>query len=203
MTHNEDVEEILIARVVGREDSPEDWQNLRQLARSRADLLPRLIDSLEDDCSLRSGMSPFLNAAESVELPIAAGPGRGRDRRWTQGLSGWLAALVLAMLWIGAREPEPVDVLSPVAGTGEPLPAAGSTIPVGDLGGDYMGELPRQILRSQAISDAEGIELVYVRRVVMRTKVPELYEMRVDDSGTPFSSTVRPADYRTRRVQSH
>ena len=176
---NEQVE-VLFCRVVGREDAPEDWRELRQAARSAPELWAQLADDLEADAALRARLQPDLAAADRVPLPPAPAGGL-RARR---GSSGWLCAAALALLWLWStraghqadarpEDPPPTDAV---------------------VAGVAVTELPRVVLDSRAT--AAGVEVVYVRRIVERATVRDLMQVHRDEAGQPFASVAQPAAWR-------
>jgi hypothetical protein len=177
---NEQVE-VLLCRVVGREDAPDDWRELRDAARSAPELWSQLADDLEADAALRARLLPDLAAAERVELPPAPGPVRASG-----AFLGWLCAAVVALAWLWT--------LRSGGSAGPGAPEAPAAVAAGPADGIAVGELPRVVLTSRQVGD--GVEVVYVRRVVERATVRELRQLHRDEAGLPFAAQVRPASWR-------
>ena len=62
--------EILIGRVVGREDRPEDWRELHSLAEQDQELWQLLVADMEGESVLRAASAECLQSAHRVELPL-------------------------------------------------------------------------------------------------------------------------------------
>lgn len=181
-----DRKEILISRVVGREEQPTDWQELRNLAAQDANLWQRVLVDLESESWLRAACSESLQFAQRVELPLPS-----RRREWTQSIAafinplGWIAALVMGLFWIAT--PDRYDQA--------PVREITATIPITSEG-DFVTELPRVLVSSGLNEVGDAFELMYMRRFIERVQVDQILRMRVDDAGQAFATAVSPADYR-------
>ena len=58
-----------------------------------------------------------------------------------------------------------------------------------------LGELSRVVVRAQPTEDGRGVEVVYVRRVLERKVVDELYQITEDEHGMPMRTQVDPASF--------
>jgi hypothetical protein len=178
--------EILISKLIDREDQPSDWRELRSLAGQDQDLWKGVLADLESECLLRAAGTECLRAAHDVELPL---PVRGMS--WTRSIGavinplGWIAALVMALLWIA----DP----SRLAEVGEQRVI--SAVPIASEG-DIITELPRVLVSSGPNEAGDAFELMYMRRFIERVQVDELLRMRRDESGQPFTTAVSLTDYR-------
>jgi hypothetical protein len=184
-------DEILIDRVIGRDDQPADWRELRSLAAEDKAVWKRLLDSMEDETLLRAASTDFLERASTVEAPLPASRLSPIARVWTQSISrfvsplGWVAALAIALLWI--TEPP----RSMATGLGEAL-----TAPALVADGELITELPRLLVSSEPSAEGDSFELLYMRRILERVRVDEIYSMRRDEAGHSYPATVKAADYR-------
>lgn len=169
--------DLLLNRVVGRDDGPGDWRILREHAQQDPDLWPRLADELEDDMLVRAAVAERGDPAASVALP---GTGLRRLPRPT----GWIAAAVLALLWIGGVRMPWTTETAP-----EPDPAVAAA-PARDV--VELGELPRVVVSTSDVAEDGSVEVVYVRRVLERTRVQDVQTIGVDELGLPFA-TEHPA----------
>ena len=181
-------EDVLISRVVDREEAPTDWRELDRLAAAHGDLWQELLYSLRQDAAVRAVVAPALTAADRSSLPEA----RPVRTRFLYPWVGWAAALLMAVLWIASTGwPGSVSIAT------EPVTAA----PTGVDGADVLGELSRVVVRTRPTDDGKGVEVVYVRRVLERTVVRELYQITEDEYGMPVPTQVdlarfeRPSSY--------
>ena len=56
-------------------------------------------------------------------------------------------------------------------------------------------ELSRVVVRARPTEDGRGVEVVYVRRVLERAVVNELYQISEDEHGMPVATQVDPARF--------
>ncbi|MHC5062732.1 MAG: hypothetical protein ACYTG5_02015 [Planctomycetota bacterium] len=179
-------DEILIDRVIGRDDQPADWRELRSLAADDQNVWKRLLDSMEDETLLRAASSGYLRIAEGVEAPLPT-----RPRPWSRSASrflsplGWIAALAMALLWI-TFPPESISN----------QPAETVTAPALVADGEVITELPRVLVSSEPSANGESLELLYMRRILERVQVDELYSLGRDEAGMASPATITAADYR-------
>lgn len=159
--------DLLVSRVIGRDDGPEDWRRLRSCARSAPEVWLRLADGLEDDMCLRAAIAREPDVATSIALP------RVRRRRMPRH-AGWAAAAVFAVLWCAElRTPRET---SPVA----------SAPRVTERDAEPLGELPRVVVSTGEVADDGSVEVVYVRRLLERTRLSDVQTIGVDETGRPF-----------------
>jgi hypothetical protein len=167
-------EELLLGRVVGREDSESDWAALERLAAGDRTLWGRLARTLRDDQRLRAAVAGEVSTADSVTLPPSAA--HRRPSAWW-GSAGWLAAAVIACLWLAdARD----EGRRPDRSAIPPTAAA-------------VGELPRFGVQAKPMPDGKGFEVLYVRPVVERAVVDRVFQVAADEYGLPKPLPVSPA----------
>jgi hypothetical protein len=66
---------------------------------------------------------------------------------------------------------------------------------LGQLRGDVVGELPLRLVSTSAAADGNGLDVVYLRPVLERTRVAGLYSLGADDLGNPAPVSINPASY--------
>jgi hypothetical protein len=224
--------DTLIARIVDREAGPTDFDGFADLVRETPAAISDLLAALRLDNELRAGVAAELNRVDRIELPL---PGHGRvarierlprGARWT----GWAAAAVIAMCWIGSGlvESLPTHVTDPVARIDGERGAPGapgahgaeqspglafdpSAVPAGprprhpagsfgdgpgsaSLASDQVvGELPMQVVETRPAADGQGYEVLYVKRLLQRTRVGSVYSLGLDEQGQPAPVAVDPS----------
>src|SRR5262245_46022402 len=94
-------EELLRTRILDRTASDEDWIAFEEIARHDTNAWDRLHQELRLDLVLRRTLEPALSQADVVELPRM--PSVPPLSRFLAPV-GWLAALVLALLWVGTSD---------------------------------------------------------------------------------------------------
>jgi hypothetical protein len=137
----------LLSRVIDREDDAKDWHRLRELADGNPQVWNALADGLEDDRLLRAVVT-MLEPDLAIPLPR---PPRGHGLRW---LGPWVAALVLAALWL-TETPSPLRTTLPP--TPSPLTAERTTTPVQE---PLPGEMPRLVVATGDTAADGSVEVV-------------------------------------------
>jgi len=194
-------EELLISRMVQGTAGPSDWAALACLAETEPQVWSRLAEAQADQAALCDGVNRAIEAADRIDLPgsivsSSVGSALQQERRlWSW--SGWAIAALLALAWtIGQFLP----LAQPTAPYRSDIAAehlAVNDVPLDDMLSRYLskgkeaglviGELPEKVLLSaQPLEDGSGYELLYLRQLLERTQVPDMYEFGgQDESGRP------------------
>lgn len=179
MTENH--EEILLGRVVDRDDLPGDWDELERAAASDPWLWQRLARSLREQSELRHALEPVLAGADGVDLPRDPDAhrlvGRDRARGWL-GRSGWIAATFMACALVA------------VLTRGGRTPAAGPAAAARETARE---SLPPVVVDARPASSGDGFEVLLLHRALEHRVVPALFEVGVDDHGDPVPVPVSRA----------
>ncbi len=184
---NADRFDILISRVIDREDTTADWDELDRLPQSEA--REDLWHALRQDTALRQRVGEVLESAhvrpvESGPLesaPVETTPTTRRRRSAASTLvsfAGWAAAALIAFAW-GFSAPPERDV---------PDESAVTTVEPAAV----IGELPEMIVRAEPAANGTGFDVFVMRRIVERKYLPELYELELDEYGDPVPARVSP-----------
>ena len=183
-------EDLLVTRIVDRTAAHEDWVAFENLARIDAGAWERLHASLQDDLLLRTALQPAFDLADSIELqrlPVAPPLPR------FLAPAGWLAALVLALLWIGTSglfsRTKPVDdpdanFIDSGFADGQFVTNRESSLLAQKDPRVVLEELPPDVLEWQPREDG-SVELVWLRQTVERAVVNTVYRMAEDELGNP------------------
>ncbi|TAH37359.1 MAG: hypothetical protein EYC70_10335 [Planctomycetota bacterium] len=191
-------EEILISRIVDGNAAPADWSALAAAAASDPEVWARLARTGEAQNALRAQLERALEAADCVEIP-AASSRRPRWSIWT----GWAAAAALALAWLGIgwNRGDRVPAESPAGPAGfDQLAGAGSdpTTPAEPAGflregappGHFLEELPAVMVDARPASDGNGQEVYYIRRLLERARVDQMYQVNRNELGQPVAVPV-------------
>jgi hypothetical protein len=190
--------DVLISRIIDHEAADSDWSSFERLAERHPTVWPRLLAGLRDDAALRAAMERRLGLADRVELPSLAA--RRAIAGW-RGWTGWAAAVLLAVLWWGASwatDIAPIGLPPLEPGSGEAARVAGG-LPVDarrtrdTSTAELISELPLQVLETRRAADGQGLEVLYVRPLLERTRVDGVYELGVDEFGRPMPRAIDPA----------
>lgn len=205
--------DILITRVVDGRAAPEDWRRLEALADVDSGVWREVARAQRDDQVLKLAVGAWVGVAGSVEmgasmetLPEAAEvPERfrlGERTRMVAMWGGWAAAAAVALAFVTNRPAEQARVLT--AGQPAVLSAADALsqyLAQGRKEGSVINEMPEKVLvHTQPGADGNGYEVVYLRMIMERESVPDLYRFTRDELGqrVPLKMTV-PAAHPTVR----
>lgn len=188
-------QDILITRAVDAAATPEDWREIEALALADPSLWKRLAHEVRTHSLLTGALDAATATADAVELDPqrthAAGAFRLRLRAW----SGWAAAAVIALAWIGGAA-----ILNSPAFPGSfagvsAMPASAEEAldqyrALGVQEGRYLYELPMVMVDSQRDPDSERIEILYMRRILERAEISAMYTAAPDEEGKPVPVAV-------------
>ncbi len=208
----------LVSRAVDGDATAQEWIELSGLAEGAPGLWRHVAMTLRDRGGFGRAMAAALAVADGVDLPAAAAAAAPRRRLpWMRLVSaggGWAVAALVGLAWgltILSARLSPVDAMrQPVAAApvGEMLDRPPrkedlAQFPAEDLLAAYftsgkrenlvVGELPEKVLLdSRSAPSGHGYEILYVRPIVERTFVPDLYEFGArDETGRPTAVPVR------------
>ncbi len=186
--------EQLTDRILNRQLEARDLDELAQLSQTNPQALSQIAATLRAAATIEIGVDAAESIAMSVELPdnieiknAATNP----IVRW----SGWSAAAMLAAAWLlvallkptlpSVKEPTSPNILLTANEALEQYMRAGKEE------GRIVEELPLLTVKLSPSEDGEGIDVLYVRRVVERARVKGMYKMGMDDQGR---AVVLPTD---------
>ncbi len=195
--------DVLISRVVEGRAAGNDWLALQRLAGQDASVWNDLAASQDQAVLLAQGLDQALSGVEHASLPhpglrlVGHGPhehapaSRGL-RRFRTALP-WALAAALALAFGSQFWSRPATIggantasLVPSAWQGPESPeeALQSYLNLGRDKGTVVGELPqRYVVESRPAADGEGYDVMYVRQILERARVKDLYRTGVDESG--------------------
>lgn len=204
--------DLLISRVIDGTASDSDWSAMDLIARTDSAIWRDLAQAQRCNADLTHAVHAAIAGAERVSLVDSTPVLRLGDAeptsfdiqrhaqsrfnslaRWT----GWAAAATLALAWIsGSRTGNPGVVAkdpsaSQQAGVGTNLlPDSASELLAeylrrGQASGDVVAEVPSKMMLEAIPMDdkAGGYEVYYVRQIVERTRVPNLYTFSEGEGG--------------------
>jgi len=199
-----DERERLLGRVIDAEAGPEDWRAFRVLASRDPSVWRELAEAQHEHAELSRAMESAVVAAERVEAPAGLAPVELFHRRVRQAATwgGWLAAAAAALAWtlgIPANAPGKLGGSAQLGGIGtvsSPREALQSYLDLGQRNGDVIGQVPELVLlESRPADSGNGYEVVYLRQIIERAVVDELYRFGQDELGrpVPLRESPRPA----------
>lgn len=169
---------------------------------ARAATEPALLEELAawqaDELRLARAARDLESIADRAELPPAES---ARGRSWRAGL-GWAAAAAIAIAWISqsvlpqdagpAREN--VAGFDPFTGFATSDDAFDAYVDKARQDGVIYGDVaPPTIIGSRELGGDEGFEILVVRQIIERRRVPEMFRLvPVDESGALAPVVIRP-----------
>jgi hypothetical protein len=196
---NERIEQ-LISRIVDGDVDEVSWRELEVHAAREPALWPHLARAQRDHSLLASAVGAVAARAECVDAPMAGGHHRFTAGAW----AGWALAAIVGLAWVIGLRPtmRPAETASPpvmTAGFTSPEDAFRRYLELAQEQEVVLQEIPTRILiDSRPLVDGSGYELLYLRQVIERTVVPELYHLEGrDEAGQPSLVKYRPRTGRT------
>ena len=184
--------DLLISRIVEREDSPDDWARLDEFARQDGHVVGELLDTMRDESSLRLAVAETVAVADTVDLRRVELPFLTRHA-WLPQWSGWMAAAVIVLFWIatsphtepnrGGRITSTIDQVEDVR-DGELAKTQRART---EFGSDtVLRELPNLMVETRPIPGTGKTQVIYVRRTLERAIVSDAFTAAHDESGRPI-----------------
>lgn len=188
---------VLLARVVDGEATREQWDELARLADADPRLWRTLAHYQRDAAALTAQVGTILAMADRVEAPVsqvarerATEQVRGRSRM-VATWGGWAAAAAVVLGAVLAPKLGLLPTTSPAVGpqtAGVPALSTPSELfnaylDSGKKQGIVVGEVPTRVLLDQKPLDTGGYEVTYLRQIVEKIQVPQLYQVGRDELG--------------------
>lgn len=207
--------DILISRVVDARASATDWDLLEQHGAADAGVWKALAMAQRDHSLLSAAVGAAVEPARRVSLPEQIGEEAGdvprtlsfaqaqvasRARR-AATWAGWAAAAALGLAFV-SQQTGPVSAPSSGAvpesqraglsgGISNATDALKAYLDRGKADGSVIGEQPeKQIVDVVPVRDGGGFEVFYVRRILERARVDNLYRVTSDEAGQPAALPV-------------
>jgi hypothetical protein len=209
----DDLREVLISRVTDGVSVSADWDRLEDVARTDPNVWRDLAYAQHDQASLSRAVEPVIAAASRVELPqLEHMTLRLTSRsRSISTWAGWAAAAAIGLAWLGLpgtgfsdkRDSEGSQAgqtagQSAGLGTGVVQSASDALqayLNKGQENGQVIGQVPgKLLLEAKPLGEGKGYEVLYLRQILEKTTVPNLYPSGTDDSGgvVPIKAPLRP-----------
>ncbi len=208
MNHLHD--DILISRAIDGDATAAEWDELTARADANPTIFRHLAATLREHGAFGRAVNAAVAAADSIEMPApgiaptvrsAATPPRTGGLSRLGGWSGWAIAAVLTIAWVGGvLNLVRTNPATPGTGSAQSLTnnaGFGNGTTAADLLQAYLdkgrqeefviAELPERVLiETRPSSTGRGYELLYLRQILERTVVPDLYQFySQDEMGRP------------------
>lgn len=195
--------ELLISRIVDGEATPRDWSEFRMQAEREASLWRDLAEAQRVNGELSDEVAAALSVVNQVDVPVQTEMVRRlSDRIRLVGVwGGWLAAACVGLMWANGNRAGSTQGGTVNAGIATPAMALQEYLDKGQSEGKVLGELPEKVLvQARPMTDGvsqniTGYEIVFMRQILERTVVKDLYRFGKDEAGQtqPIRVEVRPA----------
>lgn len=185
--------DILISRVVDGVADEADWKALDSIARSEPAIWRELAQSQRQQARLLAAVDEAMARVDGVGLPNPAtyqfSARVSTIARW----GGWAAAAAVALAWMGGTRPGP-SRQNPNQASLVPLTASDAFsqyIQRGQEEGNVVSEVPDKLM-IEAVPMGDGtFEVYFVRQIVERARVDNLYQQSFDETGVAKPGSVK------------
>lgn len=185
--------DILISRVIDDEASAADWAQLKSLAAREPEIWRELFEMQRGHAELSSAVAQQLDVAQYVDAPVRDHLSAQLTHRMRRGMAwaGWAAAAAVAVAWIGVRvgpqEASQVGQVGQASVVNLTAPQLlDQYLEKGRQSGLVQGEAPaKTLLSAQPAPNGAGYEVIYIRQIVERAIVTNLYQFGSDEAGNP------------------
>lgn len=200
--------DLVISRVIDARAGDAEWATLRQLATRDDSVWDDLAAARRDAGLLSAAMEPVTAAADRTPMPrlkVSRGGGRiGGSFSFSRSL-GWAVAAamgVVALVQFNTnRLTTGIEHARPNLGglsTRSADQALADYLEIGKQQGRVISEMPERIvLESRPNPSGEGYEVLYVRQLIERAVVQDLFRIGVNEVGkkvyVPASAPVVPS----------
>ncbi|MCI0677387.1 MAG: hypothetical protein L0Y42_16625 [Phycisphaerales bacterium] len=188
---NETHKQILISRIIDGDGGDAEWCELEALAENDPRVWRDVAQAQRDQACLGNAIMHASSVADSI--PMRFERPTVRPTIQISAWSGWAVAALVAII-ASVRWSQP-DTFSPTPfqpqTTGLNAQSAADAfqeyLDQGRKSGEVVGEVPAKVLlESRPAQDGQGYELVYLRQVLERMIVPEMYRVDgQDERGQP------------------
>jgi len=212
--------DVLIARLVDRCATDADWLAVRTVALADSSFWGDVASSQHHASLLVQASSPAQQRANLTDLPTldghAALPRLEQLRGWPDRLSfsrssrlGWAIAALVALAWttqhfvparpsLTAVQP---GVTAGIASVLTPDEALSTYLEQGRQQGRVVGEMPqRVVIESRPLADGKGYEVLYLRQILERAHVSDVYRESTGEAGERIFVPASPPVVRTGRL---
>ncbi len=188
--------DILIARVADSEASEAEWSAFRAHAERDPSMWRELAELQRDEQELAAAVNRAIAVADTIEAPMTEHAGARLTERF-RAISlwgGWAAAAALVLMWSTGWRPAPAGTQPQAADLlprfGTPQEALNEYLTRGREAGVVVDQAPEMVLLdARPVPEGRGFQVFYVRQIVEKAVVDDLYRLGIDGSGK--AATVR------------
>jgi hypothetical protein len=187
--------DLLVSRVVDGEATRAERDELSRLAELDGRVWKLLAEAHADHAALVRHVGSAVALAERVEAPVhELSIERLQSRSRLMGQWGGWAAAAAVLLAVAAGPRLGINGSAPISNSAGLVPtptfadagqALSTYLDQGKKEGLVVGEVPTRVLLEKRPLPEGGYEVVYLRQIIERAKVPGLYQAGIDELGRP------------------
>lgn len=200
-------EETLISHVIDGDATFAEWRELESIATNDPLVWRRLAEAQRDSALLASALGRTAIVADAVELPTfkcATASSEPVTHIRLNRLGAWTGWAVAALVTIVASvrysqlQTSPTTPAQQAQLIDMPFDTAAQAFQAyldkGRESGEVVGEIPGRVLvETKPVQSGPGFEVIYLRQVMERAIVPDLYQLTAqDDAGRPTLVRYQP-----------
>ncbi len=203
--------DIHFSRIIDARAGAADWDAVERHAAADPGVWKALAMTQRDATLLSGSVRAEVIRAESVTLPALTEPAGDlsfakaqvslRARR-VATWAGWAAAAALGVAFIN-KPAATSPGIGQTAGVGSGIQNAADALSLylekGQADGSVIGEQPNmKLVDVNRLPEGKGFEVIYIRQIVERARVVDLYRFSSDESGQPAPVPVQPVRARAK-----
>lgn len=185
--------DLILTRIVDRRATATDWSTLESLAAKNPSVWKDLAATMKIDDKLRSHMEREVRKSETVNITVERIVRHDHQSRQTGSRArrigtwgGWIAAAVLVMFSLRGTNTNPGAAQSSIAGiSGSTRDILSNYLQSGKRDGSVVGEMPEKVLLNTTPAEDGGTYVIFIRQIVEKVKVEDLYRISTDETGRP------------------
>ena len=182
----------LVDRVVVGDARPSEWEALLARANEEPKVWREIVMSLRDQAMLGAVARRADRVATRIDAHDRPTSLRAGGRLPWSSISGWALAAILFLAWAISFRPHDNVTSPPAPGLVQTAgwsaqQAFDAYLEKGRAEGSVLSDAPRRVVvQTRPAPAGEGLEVIYVRQIMERAVVPDLYEYRgADEHGRP------------------
>jgi hypothetical protein len=187
-----DERDLLVARAAEGAAGERDWAKLEALARTDASVWRDVAMTRRDMAAFSLAVNDQIESAMHVDVPAEEHMvfRLTQRSRTVATWAGWAAAAVIGLAWLGV----PMAANQPSGPAADRPQSAGlfataaealdAYLKRGQQDGNVVQQLPTKVLLdAKPSADGKGYDVLYVRQILERATVPDLYKLSTDEWG--------------------
>lgn len=186
--------DLIITRVVDRRATASDWSTLESLAAKDPSVWRDLGATMRMDHELRRRMDQEVRKSENISIKIERvvlhdrqKPRIGSHARRIGSWGGWIAAAVLIAFSLRGGGTNTRQSDANLAGfSGSTRDILSNYLQSGKRDGTVVGEVPEKVLLNTTPAEDGGTYVIFIRQIVEKVKVEDLYRISTDEIGRPI-----------------